>query len=166
MIVPGTVSVPPVFVNDVGVFYYKDLSGVGWLMFYKFSTFVEGFVLQTTLQTDTQTDLNFQKYTLVRVATGVIFKASSDTTFNFYKTSDYSWSVTSVTWSYGTATVGAAAISSRILLQPRDNPKTYSATTIPQIFAFENNNYMYLMTWDGTSTLTVTTSIVIPCSTT
>ena len=46
MIVPGTVSVPPVFVNDVGVFYYKDLSGVGWLMFYKFSTFVEGFVLQ------------------------------------------------------------------------------------------------------------------------
>lgn len=84
-----------------------------------------------TVSGDTNVSPVYQKYSLVRVATGVIFKVAGATTATFYKTSDYSYTATVVTFSAGSATVGDVSASAYQLLQPRDNPKNFAAATIP-----------------------------------
>ena len=46
--IPGKISVPPVFVGDVAVFYIKDVANVGRLHFYKLegATIIELHVVQ------------------------------------------------------------------------------------------------------------------------
>lgn len=117
-VVPGKVIVPPVFVNDIAVFYYKNAANQGFLLFYKWSTYTNSMELQKTVTVtgDTSAPANYQKYSLVRVATGVIFKVAGATAFKFYKTSDYTYTESAVTWSAGTATVGTVSAAAQQLL--------------------------------------------------
>ena len=63
------------------MFYTKNAAGQGNLLFYKWSTFVDGMVLEKTIvvASDTNAAADLKKYSLVRVATGVIFKVAGAT---------------------------------------------------------------------------------------
>ena len=107
---------PPVFVNDVAVFYYKESSNNGYLAFYKWNDYTETAEIQSTVLVDTSTSTEFHKYTLIKVTDGVIFKENGATAFKHFKTDDYTWTESAPTWDENSIEVGTASASALVLM--------------------------------------------------
>jgi hypothetical protein len=133
--VPYNTVIPPVFVQDVAVFYIVDSANTGYLQFYKWNSISNFFELQSTVQASASTVLsNWQTTTsLLRTTDGVIFSEGGVATIYYYET--YTWARSTVTVSWGTMTsyTGTISLVDLVLRQARDNWQTYSTaeTTIP-----------------------------------
>lgn len=134
---PYNTVIPPVFVQDVAVFYIVDSANTGYLQFYKWNSISNFFELQSTVQASASTVLsNWQTTTsLLRTTDGVIFSEGGVATIYYYETLTYTWARSTVTVSWGTMTsyTGSISLVDLVLRQARDNWQTYSTaeTTIP-----------------------------------
>lgn len=166
---PWKTIVPPVFVQDVAVFFIVDSASAGWLYFYRFNAISNFFELKSTSQVVTTVASGWEtKTSLVRTTTGVIFKASGQSTIYHYTVTDYAYTQSTVTTSQGTisAYMGTVSWNDLVLIQRRDDPYTYSTaeTANPTIYGFMNNDYVVQYDY-ASSTLTATASIAMPCNT-
>lgn len=105
---PFKTIVPPVFVQDVAVFYIVDSAQKGYLYFYKWNTISNFFELKSTQQASAGTvAAGWENETsLIRALDGVIFKENALATIKYYKTLDYSYTSSVVTLDWGTCTTG------------------------------------------------------------
>ena len=75
-------AVPPVFVDDVVVFYTKDDANVGNLHFYKWNG--SGLALLKVSKVDKTLNQEFHKFSLVKTKSGVIYKEHGGFVFKFF----------------------------------------------------------------------------------
>lgn len=167
--VPDKTIVPPVFVQDVGVFFIVDSSSAGWLYFYKWNSVSNYFELDTRVNVVSATATGWEtETTLIRTIDGVIFKESSQSDIYYYETLTYTWTATLLTMNYAsfTAYMGTIDWTSFIMRQTRDEPLTYDTaeTEAPRFVGFMNDDYIYVLSY-AASVLTVTDSIAMPCNT-
>ena len=87
----SSVALPPVFIQDVTVLYQKINTNDGHLNFYLINNKTQQFELAHSELVDNSTSLQFHRYSLLRVADGVIFKAYGSAEILHFKTIDYSW---------------------------------------------------------------------------
>jgi len=166
--VPWKTIIPPVFVQDVAVFFVVDESNVGSLLFYKWNTISNFFELKQTTQVVSTVASDWKTMTsLIRTTDGVIFKESSQSTLKFFQTSDYTYTQSTVTVDWGTMSsyTGTVDLANLVLKQHRDEWLTYSTseTDVPTVVGFMNNDYVFRFTY-ATLVLTAADSIAMPCN--
>jgi len=92
-------------VQDVACFYVVDSANVGYLQFYVWNSISNFFELKHTNTITSAVLSNWQTETsLIRDLTGIIFKSNGQSTIVHIKTTDYSYTQTTVTVSWGTMT--------------------------------------------------------------
>ncbi len=95
---PFKTIVPPVFVKDVAVFYIIDESNVGWLYFYVWNVPANFFEMKQRVSVSSSVAGDWQnESSLLRSNEGVIFKENGVAGIYHYKTTDYSWTKTTIT---------------------------------------------------------------------
>jgi len=91
--VPDHTIVPPVFVQDVAIFFVVDSADVGYLDFYKWNTVSNFFELEQRTQVVSAVVSGWETETsLIRTTEGVIFKESAQADIRFFSTISYTWS--------------------------------------------------------------------------
>lgn len=90
---PYNTVIPPVFVQDVAIFYIVDSAFIGYLKFYKWNSISNFFELQSTVQASASVvQGGWENETvLLRTLDGVIFKEGSVATISYYETLTYTW---------------------------------------------------------------------------
>jgi hypothetical protein len=163
--------VPPVFVQDVAVFFIVDKDNNGYLKFYQWNTIANFFELKQTTQAPSGTTENSDwqtKTSLIRTLDGVILKQAGIATLTYYETLTYTWASSTVTvdWATMASYTGTVDLANLILRQRRDSWETYSTTEtdVPNIVGWMNNDYVFQFTY-AASVLTASNSIAIPCNT-
>jgi hypothetical protein len=165
--VPFKTIIPPVFVQDVAVFFIATSSNIGYLYFYQWNTIANYFELKNTVQCsagaltgDWQNEIS-----LIRALDGVIFKENGKSTIKFYKTLDYSYTASTVTVNWNSIATGAVDLTKLVLRQTRDDWLNYidTETVVPTIAGFMNDDFIFTFEWT-TNTLTCAQSIAVPCS--
>jgi hypothetical protein len=97
--------VPPVFVQEVAVFFIVDEFDEGWLYFYVWNTPANFFELDTRVSVVTAVTTDWENETsLVRTIDGVIFKENGVTGLRHFMTIDLSWTESTLTFDYSAYT--------------------------------------------------------------
>ena len=96
--VPFKTIVPPVFVKDVAVFFIVDESNVGWLYFYVWNVPANFFEMKQRVSVSLSVTGDWQnELSLIRSNEGVIYKENGVAGIYHFKTTDYSWTKTTIT---------------------------------------------------------------------
>jgi hypothetical protein len=167
--VPFKTIVPPVFVQEVAVFYIVDEFDAGWLYFYVWNSNSNFFELDTRVNVVTTVTTDWENETsLIRSIEGGIFKENGVTGIKHFMTSDLSWTESTLTFDYSSFTSYTGTVDESILIlrQRRDDWLTYDSTETaePTIIGWMNDDYVFVMTYQ-TTTLQVDNSIAMPCNT-
>lgn len=94
---PFKTIVPPVFIQDVAVFYIVDEFDEGWLYFYVWNVPANFFELKTRISVVSAVTGDWENETsLCRSIEGVIFKENGVAGVYHYLTTDYSWTRTTL----------------------------------------------------------------------
>lgn len=107
--VPFKTIVPPVFVKDVAVFFIVDESNVGWLYFYVWNVPANFFEMKQRVSVSSSVTGDWQnESSLIRSNEGVIYKENGVAGIYHFKTTDYSWTKTTITIDKSMVTSSAA----------------------------------------------------------
>ena len=106
---PFKTIVPPVFVKDVAVFFIVDESNVGWLYFYVWNVPANFFEMKQRVSVSLSVTGDWQnELSLIRSNEGVIYKENGVAGIYHFKTTDYSWTKTTITIDKSMVTSSAA----------------------------------------------------------
>ena len=102
---------PPVFVQNVAVFFVVDEKSVGWLYFYTFDNLTMEFSKSLKFSVDTSVDAT--KTSLIRTTTGVIFKGAYRNLITHYSTTTFA--ATTLALDTNEKTVGLIDVANLVL---------------------------------------------------
>lgn len=150
-------QVPPVCVQDVCVFYIVNESNVGKLQFWKWNAISNYFEMKSEQDVASSVSGNWETDTsLLRTDAGVIFKENNEANIYYFSVTDYTYTQSSVTKSWGSVTAtGVVSNPNLFFKQTRDDWLNYDATAdaTPTIVSYVgNDDYLIVWTWDLAST--------------
>lgn len=151
----GKIAVPPVFVENVAVFYVKDSFGDGFLAFYNANVYIDNLELMNSVLVDSSTSTAFHKYTLLRVNDGVIFKAPDGTDYKHYAIADFGATETTLTWDDNSFNLGSTGDTTTTFIHALRDRQTsadwanadWADIADPVMYGYKNSEVIFTVTY-------------------